>query len=172
MKKEAPLKMQGAQKSSDEKRGTPKSKALKRPLMKKEAPLKANGAKKYLHLEGRLLHFKRPSSGRTHASFQMKMKKQPRVPNAQTQGLAFVQKDVAFISKDLHLKGRRLCFKIPSSRRTYASFQMKMKKRPRVPNDQNIGPLAFIQKDIGFISKDLRPEGCRLHFKRPSSRRT
>jgi hypothetical protein len=87
MKKEAPLKKQGTQKTSDEKRGTPKKckglksppmkneipqkcKQLKRPLMKKEAPLKAKGAKKYLHLEGCGLRFQKLSSRRTWASFQ------------------------------------------------------------------------------------------------------
>jgi hypothetical protein len=45
MKKEALLKMHGAQKTSDENRGTPKKlKGLKRPLIKKEAPLKNQGA--------------------------------------------------------------------------------------------------------------------------------
>jgi hypothetical protein len=47
MKKEAPLKRQGAQKTPDEKRGTFKMlRSSKRPSMKKEAPLKHQGAKK------------------------------------------------------------------------------------------------------------------------------
>jgi hypothetical protein len=59
MKKEAPLKKQGAQKISEKKRGTPKKcKRLKRSPMKKEAPLKAKCAKKDLHPEGRMLLFK------------------------------------------------------------------------------------------------------------------
>jgi hypothetical protein len=47
MKKDAPLKHQEAKKTSDEKRGTPKTpRGSKRPLMKKETPLKCQWAKK------------------------------------------------------------------------------------------------------------------------------
>jgi hypothetical protein len=45
MKKDAPLKRQGAKKTSDEKRDTLKTpRGLKRPQIKKEAPLKCQRA--------------------------------------------------------------------------------------------------------------------------------
>jgi hypothetical protein len=47
MKKEVPLKMQGAQKTSDEKIGTPKNmRGSKRHPTKKEAPIKKQAAQK------------------------------------------------------------------------------------------------------------------------------
>jgi hypothetical protein len=50
MKKTAPLKHQGAKKTSDEKKGTLKMpRGSKRPPIKKEAPIKHHRAKKTSH---------------------------------------------------------------------------------------------------------------------------